>query len=353
MDRSVMRQFIENQAQLHPATRAQDIIKQCFQAAFGAEHLIADAEAARRYLEAEFEEVGEDARHPLYEQIGPSVCRVNLGAWAAAGIPHEWLLNLFVASAHEGMGSEQGFADAIEAAREACEAGEIGVTREDFDAAYNACFADGVHPVHHSDIYRAQEKPAYRVVSGRFVRLLDLFVPLARLNRSGNAVTIAIDGRAASGKSTIAEELAAVTGAGLVHMDDFFLPPALRTPERLTEPGGNVDYERFAMQVLPALKETKAFSYPVFDCSIMRINGEREVAAGNLRIVEGSYSHHPHFGTYADLRVFSDIDADIQLDRIRVRNGDELAEMFRTRWIPMEETYFEAFSVREKADILL
>ena len=33
-------------------------------------------------------------------------------------------------------------------------------------------------------------------------------------------------------------------------MDDFFLRPEQRRPERFAEPGGNVDRERFAAEVL-------------------------------------------------------------------------------------------------------
>ena len=51
----------------------------------------------------------------------------------------------------------------------------------------------------------------------------------------GEVKVIAIDGRCASGKSTLAQQLAGLTGAGIIHMDDFFLPRELRTEERLTE----------------------------------------------------------------------------------------------------------------------
>lgn len=85
----------------------------------------------------------------------------------------------------------------------------------------------------------------------------------------------------------------------------------------------------------------------------MDYNGQRNVKAGRYRIVEGSYSHHPHFGAYADLRVFVDVASDEQLRRIELRNGREMLEMFRNRWIPMEEAYFDAYGIYEKADIIL
>ena len=65
---------------------------------------------------------------------------------------------------------------------------------------------------------------------------------------------IAMDGRAAAGKTTLAEELAVTLGGAVVHMDDFFLPGELRTPERLAAPGGNVHAERFVEEVLPYLR---------------------------------------------------------------------------------------------------
>ena len=46
-------------------------------------------------------------------------------------------------------------------------------------------------------------------------------------------VVIAVDGMAASGKTTLAGLLAQRLDAAVVHMDDFFLPQGFRTPERL------------------------------------------------------------------------------------------------------------------------
>ena len=51
-------------------------------------------------------------------------------------------------------------------------------------------------------------------------------------------VVIAIDGRAGAGKTTFANELADLLCGEIVPMDHFFLPPELRTEERLAEAGG-------------------------------------------------------------------------------------------------------------------
>jgi len=165
--------------------------------------------------------------------------------------------------------------------------------------------------------------------------------------------TIAIDGRCAAGKTTFAERLSKHIRAGVVHMDDFFLPMELRTPERLAQPGGNVHYERFQEEVLPFLKESGAFSYQKFDCSIMAPGETRLIPASRFTIVEGAYSCHPVLGQYMSLRIFLDVDPAVQLERIRMRNGEEKLKAFREKWIPMEEAYFKEFQIEELADIVV
>lgn len=165
--------------------------------------------------------------------------------------------------------------------------------------------------------------------------------------------TIAIDGRCAAGKSTLAGWLAQMLGAGVVHMDDFYLPVEMRTQERLAEPGGNVCRERFLKEVIPFLNQDKSFSYQKFDCKIMDLGEWQEVPASRFTIVEGAYSCHPALGAYMSLRIFMDVAPDVQIERIRARNGEECVEAFKQKWIPMEEAYFAAFGIREQADITL
>ena len=80
-------------------------------------------------------------------------------------------------------------------------------------------------------------------------------------------VIVAIDGKCTSGKTTLASKLVELYDCNVFHMDDFFLRPEQRTPERFAEVGGNVDYERFQEEVLFPLRSGKAFSYRPFDCS--------------------------------------------------------------------------------------
>lgn len=183
--------------------------------------------------------------------------------------------------------------------------------------------------------------------------MIHLTAQAVRLQREGNCpVVIAVDGMAASGKTTLSGLLAQRLDAAVIHMDDFFLPQGFRTPERLWEPGGNVYYERFSEEVVPYLRCGEPFAYRVFDAHAHRYTGTRLVEAKPFVIVEGSYSRHPKFGEIYDLRVFCETDPEEQLRRVAERDPVR-KELFQAMWIPMENRYFEAFGIKESSDIVV
>ncbi len=164
---------------------------------------------------------------------------------------------------------------------------------------------------------------------------------------------VAIDGRCGAGKSTLAAALHDECGYPVVHMDDFFLRPVQRTEERLATPGGNVDHERFLAEVLEPLAAGEPATYRPFLCRTMTLGEETTVSPAAVILVEGSYACHPQLRDRYDLRIFLDVDPETQLERIRRRNGEEKAEEFRTRWIPLEELYFSALDVADHCQLIL
>ena len=167
---------------------------------------------------------------------------------------------------------------------------------------------------------------------------------------SKERITAAIDGPCASGKTTLAKKLSDIFDANVFHMDDFFLRPEQRTKERLSVPGGNVDYERFYDEVLSKLCDNKPFSYRPFCCKTMTLLKPVLVKPKRLNIVEGSYSMHEALRGFYDLTVFLDISPLEQKERILKRNPQN-ADMFFTKWIPLENMYFEECKIKEKCKI--
>jgi len=186
----------------------------------------------------------------------------------------------------------------------------------------------------------------------------DIYLPVFRAvdeaRSRGGAPVVAIDGRCGAGKSTLARLLAQRCGFGLIHADDFFLPPGMRTPARLNEPGGNIHYERLIEEALAPISGGAPFGYRAFDCSTMDYSPElRRVDPAAGVIVEGSYCMRPECLPFYGLRIFLDITPELQAARLLAREGEEGYARFVERWIQMEERYFAFYGVRENSDVVI
>ena len=211
---------------------------------------------------------------------------------------------------------------------------------------------NGYPACRHSEEYRENYKPAYRVIRKEFALFFPFFMEIDKRLSQGS-VTAAVEGGSASGKTTFSKLLNEVYDATIFHMDDFFLQPTQRTPERFAQAGGNIDWERFLEEVLIPLKNKEAIQYRKFDCSTFAIKPAVIMNPTEVNIVEGAYSMHPGLAEYYDFSVFLNVSYELQKKRILKRNTPEMAQCFFERWIPMEHKYFEQMSVKERCDIVI
>jgi dephospho-CoA kinase len=203
----------------------------------------------------------------------------------------------------------------------------------------------------HSDIRGPLYREALRMQQqGLDVLKLNTGNPAAFGFPLPESIRRALEGRAASGKSTLGALLERVYGANLFHMDDYFLPFERKTPERLAEPGGNVDYERAYEEIISRPKDAEILWRP-FDCSEQGLGEWVRTAPKRLTVVEGCYSMHPTLRDGFDLKVFLDIDPERQSERILERNGPEMHARFVNEWIPLENRFFDGLEIRKIADL--
>jgi hypothetical protein len=156
--------YLKAQLSLHPAMTPQDVAKLCYQAAHGAEHLLADLSRARGYLLRELESVEADPHVPLIEPISDEIARVNLAAWKARELSADQLFDLFAATAQiseDGGDRLQAYLDEAEALLSDEQTAISPSAWSEFRTAYDAL---GRPSIHHSDSYRSAEHPAYRIV---------------------------------------------------------------------------------------------------------------------------------------------------------------------------------------------
>lgn len=179
-----------------------------------------------------------------------------------------------------------------------------------------------------------------------------IFEKIESLLKTNKKVVIAVDGMCASGKTTLAQQIKENFGGTVIHADSFFLPLELRSEERLNEPGGNFHRERFIDEVINNLNKER-FEYGVFDCAVCEITKTEAVSEKRLIIIEGSYCMHPELTDAYDFRIFTLTCEETQLKRIFHRNGEDSLPAFKSKWIPMENKYFDFFGIREKCDAVI
>ena len=164
---------------------------------------------------------------------------------------------------------------------------------------------------------------------------------------------ITLDGPCASGKTTLAQALARELNAFVVHTDDFVVPHAQKTPERLAIPGGNCDAERLLREVIIPWKQGQIPTFQRYDCHHDCLLPPESLTADGALILEGSYCNLPGIRAYADVRLFMTTPEETRLERLRRRESPESFQRFLDRWIPLENAYFAAYGLPDDGCILI
>lgn len=324
-----------------PGFQIRDAVKLLYQSEFGGGHLISDPQAAYGRLCREMETC-ESVDEPLVTEIGNGFCRVNLSP-ARKRFSPETLFRIFRLSARERHGDLESFKEKLKLVY------ELGFDRTDADRFLSEYVSSSCPMLSHSESYRAANKPAYRVILTDYARYFDVFSAVDRLE---GRILVGVDGMCAAGKSALARALADVYDAELYHADDYFLPAELRTPARLSEPGGNMHRERLLEEVLLPITRGEKPVTRRFDCGRMGLEPPVEHELRRVNIVEGSYCLHPELRNCYTLKIALRTAPETQLTRLRERDPERLDD-FLTRWIPMENTYFAATGLFEAADVVM
>lgn len=330
-----------------PGLEVQDAVKFLYQHFMGPGHLIADDRAVLARLSAEWESVPADKAAPLFHPVGNNLCRLNISACKAMGLSIHTLARLFTLTAQQFHPDPDGLKYSLDLIYSLpFPKGEV--------ASYLADYRVKDCPmVSHSPRFRQLYSPSYRLISEYYVNILPALSAIDRAMAYHTRLRVGIDGPCASGKSTLGKTLSDIYSCPLIHMDDFFLQPEQRTPERLAQPGENVDHERFSKEVLAPLLTESPVRYRPYQCHNGQFGPEITVKPAPLTVVEGSYCLRPDLRDTFDLRIWVEAPWDIRRQRLLERGGPECLARFESVWIPLENSYFEACRVSDCCQVLL
>ena len=171
---------------------------------------------------------------------------------------------------------------------------------------------------------------------------------------------IAIDAPGGSGKTTLAEKLAArLPNAMLIGMDYFAYPPMRNGngrwwPEDVK--GYGVDWERVRDQVMIPFKNGDGdMKYQSLNWDNWGLDWIEIPEETNFLIVEGLYSHRAELRQYADYAIWMDADLaeEAVLERIRARDGEESVSYWINEFIPISKRYMSEHKTRDVVDEIM
>jgi len=333
----------------YPEMQAQDIVKLMFQSLCGCGHLLADESIVIDRITQEESFLSPDPDEALTEPLGAHV-RLNLRRAMAEGIRPEWIARLMLISAEQT--SVQTDRKSVYNAIVSQHEGTFSVPHDEIIACARRLLDDTEWLPGHTERYRQAYHPAYRVISQRCAAMLPVLCALGGKDRT-DRILLCIDGPCGSGKTTFSRMLSAIVDAAVVPMDDFFTPHAQKTPERLSQPGGNADIERFCQEVLACWLEGKPIFYRPYICWKDEFGAPTAVENKQITIIEGSYSLHPSIGRHAHVRVYLTVDPETQLRRLLARDGEDMLSSFTERWIPLEKAYASFFGLPDDECIVV
>ncbi|MDD3346136.1 hypothetical protein [Oscillibacter sp.] len=344
--------FLRRQCARYPALCPQDLLKGLHQSVFGCGHFVSDEERGICRIQEEAATLPGDG-DALPELLDGAFCRLPLQYLQEKGMTPRTLFRLFALSAKAPVGTAELLSEKVDILLALARDGQLPVSYAETAQAAETFRREGFPACHHSEAFRNAYHPAYRVISREFLWILPLLAGIDRKMAEQSQVLVALEGCCASGKTTLAGLLEQIYDCNVFHMDDFFLRPEQRTPERYAQPGGNVDRERFLEEVLRPLGQGLPVRYRRYDCQTQSLLAPAETAPKALTVVEGAYSLHPDLADAYDLSAVLRISPALQRARIEKRNTPEMQERFFSRWIPLEQAYFTEMDPAGRCDMIL
>lgn len=307
-----------------------DFIKLIFQSEFAGGHMIKSFDHALSYLNSEISSLDLNDNSLLYEYISDNIVRINLVPYLNMGYTAASLANIFYESSlyeYKNINLNKKVDHLVNLLK-------YNKISTSFD--FNL-FKQSPSAYHHSLIYNQTYKPHYRVIH---TDKLSLELRVKKLQSfvdtldSTKLHIVALEGRCASGKSTISEKLENVT---VIHADDFFSKTDLLDFDLLREAllnlklGEKITYKCYSCQ-------TDSYYFKTIDC------------VKNVVIVEGVYSYHHKIRNLYDYLAYVEVSKETQLKRI---NNRKMVDRFINEWIPREEIYYDDNNYIVTSDIII
>ena len=154
----------------YPKMQIQDLFKFLYQSSFGCEHMVSSIDNVVNNIKSEFERMKPNDE-PVIEELDGKYCRVPLSVMNN-GVSAEKLAELFFLSAKKEPDGLSELLKKIETTKILISQNLLPFELSKFEIELSKWKKNDYQALHHSDIYREEYLPSYRVVSKEFIPLL-------------------------------------------------------------------------------------------------------------------------------------------------------------------------------------
>lgn len=187
---------------------------------------------------------------------------------------------------------------------------------------------------------------------------------------SDHPLLVGIDGKDASGKTTFADNLAAIlknkTGREVIRisLDNFFQPRAIRSRQQNQARGCYEDtfnIEGIRKQLLEPLRSTNTYTTKIFDYKTdSPVEIDSNTASNDaIVIVDGVFLQRPEFREYWDYVVLLEVSDEIAIERGIVRDTERIGDVetarqkYINRYIASQKIYYDECQPQQKASVII
>jgi len=331
------KQYLVRNYNRHPNSELIDYLKLIYQSEFAGGHMIKSKESSLSFINDEIK-ISNNKNEELYNYISSNIVRINLSAYKALSLKIDLLNDLFYNSNKLSFSNKN-------INEKVCILSNLKnnqlIKINDYSLEKLIEFRDNPIPTHHSSIYNKLYQPHYRVID---TSLLPLFFRILKFqnfidNLPNDKLTIiAVEGRCASGKSTITNKLKNVT---IIHADDFFSKTDL------------LDFDSLNA-VLSKIKMNQKLEYTTYNCMTNTYHTKIIDMVEPVVIVEGVYSYHQKIRHNFHKLVYIETTKELQMKYLKERTKDiKLYNKFISLWIPREEEYFNNNNLIELSNVII
>ena len=168
------RQLLILHGQKYPNLEIRDVLKFLHQSAFGCEHLVSSLENATAYIRQEYANLSPNENERI-EPLDGAYSRVHLSC-LHDGVSAETLGQLFFASAKKEPNGLAELENKLVVAKALTEEGVFPFSLYEFEETVSKWKASGYPAVRHSETFRANYRPAYRVIANEYLPFLGIDV---------------------------------------------------------------------------------------------------------------------------------------------------------------------------------